>query len=187
MAPLVPWNRFVRFNDAEGSIQYGEPILESEDADIAALARDGKLKVKVLEGSGPLSCKPTDKEVKVEKLLGPLAAKDVPLIYCIGLNYKAHSMSRTEIQVLSLTQPHSPRRRSRPPRLSHGLHQRPALRQRPRRRRAYPQGRPGQGRLRRGVLLRPRQRRQGREGGRRPRLRGGVHVWQRHLRSRLAA
>jgi hypothetical protein len=98
MAPnLVPWDRLVRFNDAEGSIKYGEPILESDDADIAALARDGKLKVKVYEGSGPLSCKPTDKEARVEKLLGPLEAKDVPLIYCIGLNYKAHSKpSETE-------------------------------------------------------------------------------------------
>ena len=92
MAPnLVAWNRLVRFNDAEGKVRYGEPILERDDADIAALARDGKLKVKVCEGSGPLSCSPTDEEAKVEKLLGPLESKDVPLIYCIGLNYKAHS------------------------------------------------------------------------------------------------
>lgn len=92
MAPnLVAWNRLVRFNDAEGRVRYGEPILEQDDADIAALARDGKLKVKVCEGSGPLSCKLTDEEAKVEKLLGPLESKDVPLIYCIGLNYKAHS------------------------------------------------------------------------------------------------
>lgn len=92
MAPdHVAWNRLVRFNDAQGNIRYGEPILESEDADIASLARDGKLKVRVCKGNGPLSCKPTDEEAKVEKLLGPLTSEDVPLIYCIGLNYKAHS------------------------------------------------------------------------------------------------
>lgn len=95
MAPnLVPWKRLVRFNDVHGNIRYGDPILESENADIAALARDGKLKVKVCEGSGPLFCKPTDEEATVEKLLGPLESKDVPIIYCIGLNYKAHSKAK---------------------------------------------------------------------------------------------
>lgn len=101
MAPnLVPWNRLVRFNDAQGRIRYGEPILETEDADIAALARDGKLRVNIYEGSGPLSCEATDEEAKVEKLLGPFESKHVPLIYCIGLNYKAHSEAASSLVVV---------------------------------------------------------------------------------------
>lgn len=83
----------MRFKDAQGQVKYGDPILENQGADIAALARDGKLKVKVCEGSG-LTCKPTEAEATVGTLLGPLEAKDVPIIYCIGLNYKAHSTSR---------------------------------------------------------------------------------------------
>jgi hypothetical protein len=133
MAPnLVPWNRLVRFNDAQGKIRYGEPILETEDADIAALARDGKLRVKVYEGSGPLSCEPTDEEAKVEKLLGPLESKDTPLIYCIGLNYKAHSafgFTLNSTITSHLLMFYSPRRWKSTPRLPNCLHQRPPLRQ----------------------------------------------------------
>ena len=103
MAPsLVAWSRLVRFSDAQGNIKHGQPILESEDADIAQLARDGKLQVHICEGSGPLSCKPTDQEAKVEKLLGPLESKDVPIVYCIGLNYKAHSRSQDSLTILHL-------------------------------------------------------------------------------------
>jgi hypothetical protein len=135
MAPnLVPWNRLVRFNDAQGNIRYGEPILETEDADIATLARDGKLKVKVCEGSGPLSCKPTDEEAKVEKLLGPLESKDVPLIYCIGLNYKAHSKSKIISTVLNghMLIVHSPGRWKSITRLPNCLRERTTLCHRPR-------------------------------------------------------
>nr|OQO24550.1 hypothetical protein B0A51_06799 [Rachicladosporium sp. CCFEE 5018] len=93
MAPssTVPWDRLVRYISANDSAErYGEPIIESPDLDIAAAARDGQLKVKILEGNGPLTVQPTDKVDRVKTLLGPLRDQDVPIIRCIGLNYKSH-------------------------------------------------------------------------------------------------
>jgi hypothetical protein len=91
---IVPWDRLVRYiPDGESQVRYGEPILtNSGDEDIVELASKGQLKVKVCEGdAGPLSMRPTDHTETVETLLGPLESKDVPIIRCIGLNYKAHS------------------------------------------------------------------------------------------------
>lgn len=88
---IVDWDRLVRYISAtDGQEKYGEPILDSPDADIAALARDGKLEVKILKGDDPLSAKQTGKNDKVKTLLGPLREQDVPIIRCIGLNYKSH-------------------------------------------------------------------------------------------------
>ena len=89
----VAWARLVRYISTEDStlIQYGEPIVSEPDADILDLARNGKLDVKVCEGSDPLSARPSDRIQRVAKLLGPLEPKDVPYIRCIGLNYKTHS------------------------------------------------------------------------------------------------
>jgi hypothetical protein len=33
----------------------------------------------------------TDEVVTVHKLLGPLTKEDVPILRCVGLNYKTHS------------------------------------------------------------------------------------------------
>jgi len=87
----VAWKRLVRYiSSADGSMKYGEPILEDDNADVAALAQQGKLKVHILEGSNPLDAKPTSHEDHVKSLLGPLRVEDVPIIRCIGLNYKTH-------------------------------------------------------------------------------------------------
>jgi hypothetical protein len=78
--------------DAPGHIKYGEPIIGEADVDnIAELARLGYLEVRVLEGSDALSAKPTGLRENVGKLFGPLAASEVPIVRCIGLNYKTHS------------------------------------------------------------------------------------------------
>lgn len=88
---LTAWNRLVRYISAsDGREKYGEPILDSDEADIASLAQDGKLEVTVLEGNDPLSAKPTSNKDRVQRLLGPLREQDVPIIRCIGLNYKSH-------------------------------------------------------------------------------------------------
>lgn len=91
---LVAWDRLVRYvpSGDSSTVRYGEPILEDSDATlIAQLADEGKLRVKVLEGAHPLDTKPTGAVEGVKKLLGPLEAADVPIIRCIGLNYKTHS------------------------------------------------------------------------------------------------
>lgn len=91
MSALIAWDRLVRYVSAkDGEVRYGEPIIETADDDIAALARDGKLEVTVCEGNGPFSAKPTSEREYVKSLLGPLRVQDVPIIRCAGLNYKTH-------------------------------------------------------------------------------------------------
>jgi hypothetical protein len=92
MAPITAWKRLIRYVSAkDGSIKYGEPIVSEDKPDIDALAQKGGLKVKVLEGESPLLAKPTGEEDEVKQLLGPLTPKDVPIVRCVGLNYRTHS------------------------------------------------------------------------------------------------
>ena len=94
MAPsLTKWDRLIRYVSAkDGKVRYGEPIVgDSKHPDIDALALKGGLKVKVLEGPTPIQAAPTGEEDEVKELLGPLTPHDVPVIRCVGLNYKTHS------------------------------------------------------------------------------------------------
>ena len=87
----IPWTRLVRYSSsADGPVKYGEPVA-SPNADLGQLANEGKLQVKQLSGSDPFSLQTTDVTEGVFCLYGPLAPKDVPIIRCIGLNYKTHS------------------------------------------------------------------------------------------------
>jgi hypothetical protein len=96
MAPITAWKRLIRYVSAkDGSIKYGEPIVSEDKPDIDALAQKGGLKVKVLEGESPLLAKPTGEEDEVKQLLGPLTPKDVPIVRCVGLNYRTHSKPRS--------------------------------------------------------------------------------------------
>ncbi|KAK4570476.1 hypothetical protein LTR86_002556 [Recurvomyces mirabilis] len=87
----VAWDRLVRYiSGNDGMEHYGQPILSSANEDIGLLARDGKLKVLECDGNNALDAKPTRREDQVKRLLGPLQPKEVPIIRCIGLNYKTH-------------------------------------------------------------------------------------------------
>jgi len=89
---MVAWSRLVRYINADGVTKYGEPIIEASNADdIAELAKNGRLEVRVFNGSSALGAQPTDQVEKVQQLLGPLSVEEVPIIRCIGLNYKTHS------------------------------------------------------------------------------------------------
>ncbi|KAK6440717.1 hypothetical protein LTR95_003050 [Oleoguttula sp. CCFEE 5521] len=93
MAPssIVSWDRLVRYVSAgDGKERYGEPTVNSTDFDIAEAARSGELEVGVLEGDNPLNVQRTNQTDRVKTLLGPLREQDVPIIRCIGLNYKSH-------------------------------------------------------------------------------------------------
>jgi 2-keto-4-pentenoate hydratase/2-oxohepta-3-ene-1,7-dioic acid hydratase in catechol pathway len=88
---LIAWDRLVRYVSAsDGTVKYGQPILDSPDVDVAALAGEGKLEVHVAEGENPLAARPGSQKDQVKSLLGPFRVKDVPIIRCIGLNYKTH-------------------------------------------------------------------------------------------------
>jgi len=88
---IIAWDRLVRYVSAsDGTVKYGQPILDSPDVDVAALAQEGKLEVHVAEGSNPLAARPGSQKDRVKSLLGPFRVEDVPIIRCIGLNYKTH-------------------------------------------------------------------------------------------------
>ena len=100
MAPITAWKRLIRYVSAkDGSVKYGEPIVSEDKPDIDALAQKGGLKVKVLAGESPLLAKPTGEEDEVKQLLGPLTPKDVPIVRCVGLNYRTHSKSTRPFRV----------------------------------------------------------------------------------------
>jgi hypothetical protein len=108
MTQNTPWNRLVRYESArDGAVKYGEPIVPEHNSDLDKLAMSGKLRVKVLEGPTPFQAKHTGQEDEVGKLLGPLTPRDVPIVRCIGLNYKSHSWyspkSTWRDELLSLT------------------------------------------------------------------------------------
>jgi hypothetical protein len=99
MTTTRSWNRLVRYvSSLDGGVKYGEPILSGGNVDIDELAASGKLRVKVLEGSTLFNVHQNGKEDGVHKLLGPLTPKDVPIVRCIGLNYKTHSKKSLDLR-----------------------------------------------------------------------------------------
>ncbi|KAI5818276.1 hypothetical protein BZA77DRAFT_244037 [Pyronema omphalodes] len=88
--PAISWSRLIRFQDAQGKIHHGEPIVEENEDDVGILARKGTLKAKIIEGDVFENAKVTDEVVEVKTLLGPLAVEQVPIVRCVGLNYMKH-------------------------------------------------------------------------------------------------
>ncbi|PSR85658.1 hypothetical protein BD289DRAFT_482563 [Coniella lustricola] len=90
----VAWERLIRFEAEDGRILRGEPILPSPDFDLGTTTEATKLQAKVIRGddlydtTGRTTV--TDETVTVKTLLGPLAAADVPILRCVGLNYAKH-------------------------------------------------------------------------------------------------
>jgi hypothetical protein len=90
----VSWERLIRFVATDGRVLRGEPILPSPDFDLGLVSSETRLKAKVIDGDDIFdvaSTIVTDEIVTVEKLLGPLTPKDVPILRCVGLNYAKHS------------------------------------------------------------------------------------------------
>lgn len=89
------WQRLIRFVATDGRTLYGEPILSNPDFDLGNTTRETGLKAKVISGTDLYdttgATKVTEETVTVQKLLGPLSQEDVPIVRCIGLNYKTHS------------------------------------------------------------------------------------------------
>ncbi|KAH7028667.1 hypothetical protein B0J12DRAFT_683338 [Macrophomina phaseolina] len=88
------WQRLIRFVATDGRTLYGEPILPSPDFDLGNTRPDTNLKAKIISGKDLFdttgATHVTEEIVTVQKLLGPLAQEDVPIVRCIGLNYKTH-------------------------------------------------------------------------------------------------
>jgi hypothetical protein len=78
------WDRLVRFRDENGEVLYGNAQSSTEEP-------TSNIKVEVLQGENIWNLTRTGKIVTPENLLGPLAASDVPIVRCIGLNDGTHS------------------------------------------------------------------------------------------------
>jgi hypothetical protein len=91
------WKRLIRFESTDGKVLRGEPILPSSDFDVGSTTEQTGLKAKVIEVANndifDPATKVTKEEVTVKKLLGPITTEDVPIIRCIGLNFKKNSMT----------------------------------------------------------------------------------------------
>ncbi|CUM56985.1 unnamed protein product [Debaryomyces tyrocola] len=92
------WNRLIRFEANDGKIYRGDAIVSDSDYDIGKQFAEGKtIKARVVIGSNIFTdAKVTDEVLEVKKLLGPLTAEDVPVVKCIGMNYKEHLMGIIE-------------------------------------------------------------------------------------------
>jgi len=92
----LSWKRLIRFESTDGKILRGEPILPSPDFDVGSTTEKTGLKAKVISVANndifDPDTKVTNEEVTVKKLLGPVTTEEVPIIRCIGLNFKKHSM-----------------------------------------------------------------------------------------------
>jgi hypothetical protein len=73
------WTRLIRFLDAQGKCQYGEPLNHPQ----------GIKQAYIIQGNIFSSeCHVTDQVAPVRKLLAPL--EHVPIFLGIGLNYRLH-------------------------------------------------------------------------------------------------
>lgn len=86
------WKRLVRFVSTEDEgTRYGEPLIENDENDLLQTVESSTLKVQVFDGVDIWSLKRTDRIETARTILSPLRADDVPIVRCIGLNYKTHS------------------------------------------------------------------------------------------------
>jgi hypothetical protein len=96
---MVVWKRLIRFVATDGRVLRGEPILPSADFDLGKTTAETKLQAKVITGEDIYDTtgltKVSDEVVTVDKLLGPLAQEDIPILRCVGLNYAKHSKLET--------------------------------------------------------------------------------------------
>ncbi|KAL1935397.1 hypothetical protein VTP01DRAFT_4537 [Rhizomucor pusillus] len=89
MSPV--WTRLIRFVGTDNKIYFGEHIISKAEDTVNQLLATGSLEAKVIVGD-VLSDEAiiTDQVIKVQSLLAPLTREQIPIMKCIGLNYKAH-------------------------------------------------------------------------------------------------
>jgi hypothetical protein len=86
----MSWHRLIRFLDDFDQESFGEPLVDNEQQLVDYLDR-GQLWADVLVGDTPTSQMIRGKRSRVKSVLDLFRPCDVPIIRCIGLNYKAHS------------------------------------------------------------------------------------------------
>lgn len=91
----LPWKRLIRFQATDGRVLRGEPITEDSSLDLGLVTSADKLRARVLSDGDIYDTtgktKLTDEIAVVERILAPVAASEVPILRCVGLNYATHS------------------------------------------------------------------------------------------------
>ncbi|ORY93736.1 5-carboxymethyl-2-hydroxymuconate delta-isomerase [Syncephalastrum racemosum] len=81
------WTRLIRFEDENGNIRYGQPVLAGKNLTHQEIT-GGQLRAHLIEGEIFGTHRVTDTVVSVKKLLSPI---EPPFYRGIGLNYKRHA------------------------------------------------------------------------------------------------
>ncbi|OGM40379.1 fumarylacetoacetate hydrolase family protein [Aspergillus bombycis] len=91
--PKLAWKRLIRFKATDGRILRGEPLV-NRDVDLGFITEADQVQVRILSGDDIYDTTGktylTDEVAVVQTLLGPLAAEDIPILRCVGLNYAKH-------------------------------------------------------------------------------------------------
>jgi hypothetical protein len=94
----VAWQRAIRFVASDGRIIRGQPLLPQSDYILGSESEPVDLKARVIVGQDLFdesgSTHVSDEVVTVKRLLSPIAAEEVPILRCVGLNYVKHSKSQ---------------------------------------------------------------------------------------------
>lgn len=102
------WNRLIRFVGDDDETYFGEPLNVNNEETVNKLFENGVLEAKIITGDiFSLSAVISDKIVKVSQILSPLSVDQVPIIKCIGLNYRGHSKEKCIDTFVSLYNAHS--------------------------------------------------------------------------------
>ena len=87
---MSSWSRLIRFADDNGRETFGEPVV-SDPSEIAGLLEKGELYAVEYKGQTAVSASEKGEKVHVKAVLDLFKPEDVPIVRCIGLNYKEHS------------------------------------------------------------------------------------------------
>ncbi|CAG8450774.1 8087_t:CDS:10 [Ambispora leptoticha] len=87
-SPSQAWSHLIRFISTDGKEYQGEPILDDNYTWPSSITG---LEARVITGDIFNSYQITDTILPVKKLLSPLSKSQVPIIRCIGLNYRKHA------------------------------------------------------------------------------------------------
>lgn len=85
-----PWSRLIRFVDDSGRETFGEPLV-SDASELPELLAKNDLWAVEYKGATPVQATEKGPKLRVKSLLDLFKPEDVPIIRCIGLNYKEHS------------------------------------------------------------------------------------------------
>ncbi|CAB4380407.1 hypothetical protein RhiirA5_356113 [Rhizophagus irregularis] len=94
MVSQTGWTRLIRFIGEDNKSYSGQPIVDSN----GFLPPISELKANIIQGDVLTEEKIniTDKTIKVKKLLTPLEPSKIPIIRCIGLNYREHAIETSK-------------------------------------------------------------------------------------------